>query len=223
MPESSSADWPPGLKAAMLGANALPLAHAAAAGWALWRLGAPAGLAVLYLAPPVLTRLLHAACGRPAGRYPVGSREFLVWWVSCQLQTLFLRLPWLEEALRLVPGLYSAWLGLWGARLGRRTYWSPGTVVLDRSYLDFGDDVVFGAGVRLNGHVVARGEDGALELIVDDIRLGDGVAVGGYSLLTAGTEAAPGEDLRACLLSPPYSRWEGGRRVKGEASAGVAP
>lgn len=205
----------------MLLANVFPLLHLVAvlavgcvAGGARGWLGAAA---VLYLFPPLAARLLTAACGKPAGRYAPGDGAFLVWWVTLQLQTLFLRLPFLEELLRLVPGLYSAWLRLWGSKVGGRVYWSAGTVVLDRGYLDVGDGVVFGAGVRLNGHVLAK-EDGRMTLIVDVVRVGAGAAVGGYSLLTAGTEVAAGETLRACLLSPPYSKWEGGRRSKEAAT-----
>lgn len=210
----------------MLLANLLPLLHLLAAVAVGVVAGGPRGWlgagAVLYLLPPLAARLLTAACGRPAGRYAPGEGPFLVWWTTLQLQTLFLRLPFLEELLRLVPGLYSAWLRLWGSKVGSRVYWSAGTVVLDRGYLHIGDGVVFGAGVRLNGHVLAK-EDGRLTLIVDTVRVGRGAAVGGYSLLTAGTEVAPGETLRACLLSPPYSKWEGGRRVKGPAEpSGVA-
>lgn len=220
MQASSSADYPPRVVAAMLLANAAPLVHLTAALSVGFVAGGPRGwlgaAAVLYLLPPLAARLLTAACGKPAGRYAPTDAAFLSWWVTLQLQTLFLRLPFLEELLRLVPGLYSAWLRLWGSRIGARVYWSAGTVVLDRGYLDIGDGVVFGAGVRLNGHVLAK-EEGRLTLIVDVVRVGAGAAVGGYSLLTAGTEVAPGETLRACLLSPPYSKWEGGRRSK-EAS-----
>jgi len=201
----------------MLLANVIPLGHLAAAVSVGLVAGGPRGwvgaAAVLYLLPPVTARLLTALAGKPAGRYAASDPAFLVWWTTLQLQTLFLRLPFLEEFLRLVPGLYSAWLRLWGSRVGARVYWSAGTTVLDRGYLDIGDGVVFGAGVRLNGHVLAK-EEGRLTLIVDVVRVGAGAAVGGYSLLTAGTEVAPGETLRACLLSPPYSKWEGGRRSK---------
>lgn len=204
----------------MLLGNLIPLLHLLAASAVGVVAGGPRGwlgaAAVLYLLPPVAARLLTAACGKPAGRYTPADGAFLVWWATLQLQTLFLRLPFLEEVLRFVPGLYSAWLRLWGSRVGSRVYWSAGTVVLDRGYLDVGDGVVFGAGVRLNGHVLAK-EDGRLTLIVDTVRVGAGAAVGGYSLLTAGTEVAPGETLRACLLSPPYSKWEGGRRSKDAA------
>lgn len=223
MPESSSDNYPGPVKAGMLLANALPLCHAVASAAVFAWGGVFAGLAVLYILPPVSARLLQAAFGRPKGTYGVSDRAFAVWWVTLQLQTLFLRLAFLEELLRLFPGLYSAWLRLWGSRLGTRTYWSPGTVVLDRGYLDIGDDVAFGAGVRLNGHVLQRSPEGHLELVVDDIRIGSGAAVGGYSLLTAGSEVAAGENLRACLLSPPYSKWEGGRRVKGGTDDSVRP
>jgi hypothetical protein len=221
-----SADYPPRVIVGMLVANVIPLLHLVAAAAVGVVAGGPRGwlgaAAVLYLLPPLAARLLTAACGKPSGRHAPTEGAFLVWWATLQLQTLFLRLPFLEELLRLVPGLYSAWLRLWGSRVGSRVYWSAGTVVLDRGYLDVGEGVVFGAGVRLNGHVLAK-EDGRLTLIVDVVRVGAGAAVGGYSLLTAGTEVAPGETLRACLLSPPYSRWEGGRRVKGPAEpTGVA-
>jgi hypothetical protein len=89
-------------------------------------------------------------------------------------------------------------------------------VVLDREYLDIGDDVVFGAGVRLNGHVILRNRQGRLELAVGPIKIGSGAAVGGYSLLTAGTEIAAGESTRAHLLSPPFTVWRDGKRFRGD-------
>jgi acetyltransferase-like isoleucine patch superfamily enzyme len=115
----------------------------------------------------------------------------------------------------MIPGVYSNWLRLWGSRIGRLTYWAPGMVVLDREYLDLGDDVVFGAGVRLNGHVILRNPQGRLVLAVAPIRIGAGAAIGGYSLLTAGTEIAAGESTRAHLLSPPFTIWRNGKRHRG--------
>ena len=84
----------------MLASNLLPLVLAVSVAVVSVRGGWLAAAGLLYLAPPLLTRLLFAVCGRPAGRHPVESRPFLVWWLSCQLQTLFLRLPFLEELLR---------------------------------------------------------------------------------------------------------------------------
>ncbi len=142
----------------------------------------------------------------------MGTRAFFAWWALFNLQVLFCRAPLLEELLRLVPGLYSLWLRLWGARIGRLTYWAAGLRILDRSFLEIGDDVVFGACVRLNPHVLSRNHEGAMELVLATITIGDRALVGGYSLLTAGTEIAPDECTRAMLLSPPFSHWAGGSR-----------
>ena len=131
-----------------------------------------------------------------------------------QAQMLFNRFPMLEEALRIIPGVYSTWLRLWGARVGRLTYWAPGMRILDRSFLDIGDHVVFGAGVRLNPHVIVKNSSGEQELLLAPIRIGDRASIGGYALLTAGTEIAADEATRACLISPPFSKWSDGKRVR---------
>lgn len=182
--------------------------------WASPRCRALTALAGLYLLPPLLARLVLLA-RRPEGRaIAMGSADFFAWWLLLNLQTVFCRFPALEELLRLVPTLYSAWLRLWGSRIGRLIYWAPGTLVLDRSFLEIGDNVVFGAGVRLNPHVVARNDEGATVLVLAPVRIGEGAAVGGYSLLTAGTEIAANESTRACLLSPPFTRWKNGQRER---------
>lgn len=212
--------WPKRVLLLLL--NYIPLLHA---GSVLWLLASPArplgarigwALALLYLFPPLAGRVVRALIKMPEGRIALGTRAFFGWWTLLQLQAVFCRLTFLEEAMRLVPSLYSNWLRLWGARIGRLTFWSAGTVILDRSFLEIGDDVVFGAGVRLNAHVLARNAHGDLELLLGTIRIGDRATVGGYSLLTAGTEIAAGEMTRAYLISPPFSRWQGGRRIRND-------
>src|SRR5262249_3948959 len=152
--------------------------------------------------------------GQPQGRIALGTKPFFVWWLVFQLQIVFGRFPALEEMLRLIPGLYSQWLRLWGAHIGRFTYWAPGLAITDRSFLSIGHEVVFGAAVRLNPHVLAQSSEGALELLLARVRIGDRAVVGGYSLLTAGTEIPPDEITRALLLSPPFSVWKDGKRVR---------
>src|SRR5205085_8003532 len=106
----------------------------------------------LLLVPPIVVRL----CGRVESREDVSSESpaFLRWWFTAQWQVIFNRLPWIEEMIRLVPGLYSTWLRLWGARVGKFVYWTPGLRILDRSFVDVGGRVVFGVGVRLNPHIL---------------------------------------------------------------------
>ncbi len=183
-----------------------------------WRM--LAGVALIYLVPPVLARLL-LLCRPPRQEcLTIGSKGFFTWWALLNLQVIFCRLPALEEILRLVPGLYSAWLRLWGARIGRLTYWAPGTRILDRPFLEIGDDVILGAGVRINAHVLARKPGGSLELLLSSIHIGDRALIGGYSLLTAGSQVAPDETTRAFLILPPFSKWKNGKRIKDHEPVG---
>ncbi len=200
----------------MLALNFLPLLHAAAVVtvWLLlpdWKF--TAALALLYLGPPLTARLVLLLRPVKDGTHAAGSPEFLTWWATAQCQMIFCRLPLLEEVLRLVPGFYSMWLRLWGAQIGRLTFWAPGLRILDRSFLRVGDHVVFGAGVRLNAHVIAQ-EDGRTVLHLAAIKIGDRCHIGGYALLTAGTEVEAGEVLKAFTLCPPFTRWTASRRVR---------
>lgn len=211
---------------ALLLLNAIPLGHVlsliALTCWitarASWSAAVLCALAWLYLLPPLVARLVLRLRPISATHIALGSRDYFTWWTLFNLQVLFCRLVFLEEILRLIPGLYSAWLRLWGARIGRLTYWAAGTCILDRSFLEIGDFVVFGAAVRLNGHVVIRNGAGDLELLLADIRIGSNALVGGYSLLTAGTEIAAGECTRAFLMSPPFTRWQNGSRARADAA-----
>lgn len=204
----------------MLLLNGVPAVHfllvigVLLAPFANWQTRAGIALAILYLLPPLAVRLVFLAVPMSQSRIPIGSRAFFGWWMSFQLQVVFCRLPFLEEILRFIPGLYSVWLRFWGSRIGRFTYWSPGTAITDRSFLRIGNDVVFGAGVRLNAHVLTKNKDGKMELLLAPLKIGDRAVVGGYSLLTSGTEIFPDEATRARLLLPPFSLWKDGRRVK---------
>ena len=210
--------WPG--RALMLVLNVVPLLlviGSASLVWVplgIWPARIGLALAALYWLPPVLARVILLAAPIVPGRIDLGSGAFFRWWAVFQLQVVFCRFPALEEALRLIPGVYSLWLRLWGSRIGGLTYWSPGVVITDRSFLQIGDGVVFGAGVRLNAHVLTGEKAGPRYLLLAPIKIGDHSIVGGYSLLTAGTEVAPGETTLACQLSPPFSYWKEGKRIK---------
>ncbi len=203
----------------MLVINGWPLLHLISTAivvlfpWALLRWRLLAAIAVLYLVPPLAATGLRLLLPLRQGHIHLGSRAYFTWWALFNLQVVFCRLPMLEELLRLVPGVYSAWLRLWGAHVGRLTYWAAGLRILDRSFVNIGDNVIFGADVRVTPHVIARNSDGALELVLATVIIGDRALVGGYSLLAAGTEIAPGECTRAFLISPPFGKWKDGVRI----------
>jgi acetyltransferase-like isoleucine patch superfamily enzyme len=214
---------------AVIALNLYPPLHAAAVGVLAagpWTLGLgwpalPAALALLYLGPPLAARVLLAAGGLPPARIPVGSRAFVRWWALLQLQVVFARLPFLEEALRLVPGLYSAWLRLWGARIGRYVYWAPEVRLTDRYLVEVGEQALVGMGTVLVSHLVIPGEGPAPTLLLARVTVGAGAQIGGLSLLGPGSRVPAGQATPARTVLPPFWSWVDGRRVPGAGGSGV--
>ena len=170
--------------------------------------------ALLFLLPPLTSLLVLRLSDIKNKTIIIGSNEYLIWWfLACQ-QTLFSRLSFLEECIRLIPGLYSLWLRLWGSQIGSLTYWAPGTRILDRSFLNIGDSVILGLGTRLSPHVIMKDDYGTLMLHLDTITVEDNSVIGGYSLLSAGTRILKGSATRAFTISPPYSIWKDTKRVR---------
>jgi len=162
-------------------------------------------VAWLYLVPPLCSRMAAVA----PGTYTANEPPFLGWWWSQQWQTLFNRLPLLEEVLRILPSVYSLWLRLWGSRIGSLVYWGPGVSIVDRGLIDVGDSVVFGAGVRIGAHLFANDE-----LLIARVKVESRAVVGAYSILAPGVVIGEGESTPAALLLPPHSEWRGEQRVK---------
>lgn len=162
--------------------------HAIATSNPGWLLG---GLGVLYLLPPLVHRVHDLVAPLEEGDHPIVGTAYVPWWGSHQIQAIYLAFPSLEAALRLVPGLYSAWLRLWGARIGRRVTWTSRVVVGDRSLLDIGDGVVFGYEAGLSGHVIGW-RDGRLMLYVGRCTVGAGAVIGAQAVVGPGVVVAPG-------------------------------
>jgi hypothetical protein len=178
----------PALHAALAVLPLVLAATGASGGGLLWL-----SPALLYLFPALVVRVVLLWRPLPVGRIAVDDAGFLVWWFTAQWQVLFVRLPFLEELLRIVPGLYSFWLRLWGAEIGSLVYWAPGVTILDRSLVRVGRGVVFGMGVRINPHAIAPFDDGRTGLHIGPVTIGDGALIGGYSLLLPGSAVAAGE------------------------------
>lgn len=224
MQDASSVDGAGGTSAlrklALIAIGYVPLLHAAGA-LSMWFLPQPlpvraiAFVTVLYVVPALLVRVTP----QRAGTYGAGERQFLVWWWTQQLQTLFNRLPFLEELLRVVPALYSAWLRLFGARVGSLVYWAAGTRLLDRQLVRVGNAVVFGAGVRMSGHMMVRRADGSLELTVAPVTVGGASVVGAFVLLAPGVEVEEGSFVPATVEIAPHRKWSKGRARRADVSS----
>ncbi len=212
-----AASFSPAQKLLLLGLNTLPFFHAASTIAVAACLPVPlwARLAAvvfwLLLIPPVLTRIVLAR-PLPRGESAVPSAGFFRWWTTWQLQMIFNRLPWIEEVLRLVPGAYSLWLRLWGARIGRLTLWSPGVRIFDRPLLVVGDDVVMGIDVRTVGHFGGLDAQGRPTLSLGAVEIGDRCTLGGASLLGPGVTLGADQATESLFLGTPFAHWQDGQQ-----------
>jgi acetyltransferase-like isoleucine patch superfamily enzyme len=177
--------------------------------------GLAVGLAWLYLLPPLVARAGIAMFGSPEGRDLLQTaRGYRVWWFIAQLQVVFNRFPALEEALRIVPGLYPLWLRLWGARVSFKVYWGPGSMVTDRMLLQIGAGVVIGTRAVLSAHLACKDETGAFRVTIAPVVIGDGALIGAYAGIGPGCRIDAGSEVPAGAFLRPDTHWARDRRAR---------
>lgn len=100
--------------------------------------------------------------------------------------------------------IWTAYLRIAGARLGRRVYVNS-LSVSDYNLLEFGDDVVIGADAHISGHTV---EGGVVKTA--GVRLGRNVTVGLGSVIDIDVEIGPDCQIGALSLVPKHTKLEAG-------------
>ncbi len=101
--------------------------------------------------------------------------------------------------LRATP-IWSAYLRWNGARFGKRV-WVNSLGVTDHCLLEFGDDVVIGAGVHLSGHTVERGI-----VRTAAVRIGAGSTIGVNAHVEIGVEIGPNCQIGSLAMVPKFSK-----------------
>ncbi|MEO1519405.1 MAG: acyl transferase [Cyanobacteria bacterium J06633_2] len=149
----------------------------------LWEAIAP--FLLLYGLPPLVYRIHAWRYPVTKGIYYLGDRTYSPWWGSHQIQLLYIAFPALETVLRLIPGVFSAWLRIWGASIGQDVYWTPALEIADRELLTVGDRAVFGHHVGLYAHAI-KPKNENLMLYVKPI------TIGSHTFIGAGTRIGPG-------------------------------
>jgi len=115
----------------------------------------------------------------PSGKYPA-------WWGSLYIQRIYLSIPILENILRMLPGVYSFWLRLWGSKVGKNIFYATQMEISDRSLLEIGDFVIFGNQSGYYCHVLSPTKDGRMLLMIKKIIIGSNVFIGAWSTLGPG-------------------------------------
>jgi hypothetical protein len=139
----------------------------------------------LYAFPVFVYRIHHHFYPIQEGISYLCGTEYSPWWGSHQIQVIYITFPFLEAALRLIPGVFSLWLRLWGSKVGQNVYWTPQLEIADRGLLEIGDRVVFGHAVGMSSHVI-KPKKNDLMLYVKKIRIGNDVFLGAKSGFSPG-------------------------------------
>ncbi|MGH6610150.1 MAG: acyltransferase, partial [Burkholderiaceae bacterium] len=145
-------------------------------------------IAIVYVLPVACFRLHQLVWPLSEGKSFLNAPGYAPWWGAHQFQVMYTALPALEAVLRLIPGVFSAWLRLWGSRVGSGVYWTPRVEITDRSLIEIGNNVIVGHRAAFYPHVVQKRGDW-LVLYVRRISIGDGALIG------AGSRLGPGASI----------------------------
>lgn len=150
-----------------------------------------------YLLPLITQRLVLGLYPIEEGGSYIGLEEkkFQPWLFSLRIQQIYLVFPQLERLLFFLPGMYSAWLRAWGSKIGKNVFWTPGTIINDRSLMIVGDFVIFGHNTYMSSHLL-RVKNGKFFVYVKKITIGSGSFIGAFTKMGPGTTIAPGSQIQ---------------------------
>ena len=152
----------------------------------------------IYLFPLICFHLHQIICPLDEGESGIGS-GYSAWYGTHMIQNMHITFPMFERVLRLIPGVFSAWLRLWGSKVGRGVHWTTQFEVFDRSLLDIGDNCVFGYNVKVSSHIVKLSSKYGMLVYVKRI------SIGNNSFIGALTGMAPGVVVEDNALVPTES------------------
>jgi acetyltransferase-like isoleucine patch superfamily enzyme len=153
----------------------------------------------------LLLMVLSAGAMRVLGWRPIAPAEMVIadldWplcdWARYQISAHVVAF-FAGGLLRATP-VWSMYMRLNGATLGRRV-WVNSLGVTDHCLLEFGDDVVIGAGVHLSGHTVERGV-----VRTAPVRIGPGSTIGVNAHVEIGADIGPQCQIGSLSMVPKFS------------------
>jgi acetyltransferase-like isoleucine patch superfamily enzyme len=172
-------------------------------------------LFILYFMPVLLWRVLNAVIPLREGKSNILDPGYNPWWISHQLQMSYMAYPFLESTLRLVPGLYSFWLNLWGSKIGSGVHWTPGVSVYDRSLLIIGDGVIIGERASFVSHVITP-KNGEALLMIKKCIVDKGAFIGAGSVISPGCHIKEKSVVKAGTEFYPNCIWSGDKLESGK-------
>ena len=150
---------------------------------------------VVYLLPVAIFRLHQLIWPLKPGKYDLLAAKYVPWWGSYNFQQTFNTFPMFENILLLYPPLFSVWLRLWGAKIGKNVYFTPCLRVLDRPMIRIGDQTLLGFKTSMTSHVILP-KNGSQWLVVAPVTIERDCFIGAY------TRIGPGATVKQGVLLP---------------------
>lgn len=158
-----------------------------------------ASLGVIYLLPLFTWRFINFFYPLKDSKGYIAGATFSPWLSSYRIQEIYIKFPFLEKILMLVPFLFNIWLRAWGSKIGKRVLFTPNTIIIDRPGLDIGDNVYFGDKCYLSSHLVIE-KDKKFFCIYKKIKIEDNSFIGAFSTFGPGSLVRSGSRLNAFSL-----------------------
>lgn len=148
-----------------------------------------------YILPLLCFKIINTFSPLKKGIAFIGSEGYSPWLGAYKLQLIYLYFPFLEKMLRMVPGLFSIWLRMWGSKIGRGVYWTPEITILDRTHLKIGNNIIFGHAVQMTSHAI-KPKNGKIFLYLNDITIGDHCLIGAWCRIAPGVKIPAGSIVK---------------------------
>ena len=184
--------------------------------WTIGLLRAGCLLLLLYGFPLLCHRMHNRIYPLTEGVSYLRDEQYSPWWGAHQIQSIYIAFPILETVLRLIPGVFSAWLRLWGAQVGKQVYWGSIGEISDRELLRVGDNALIGHRVGFYAHIIKPKRDNLL-LYVKAIEIGENAFVGSGSYIGAGVVVTPNAYLESGSEIHPNKTVTGHKRTDSQA------
>lgn len=153
----------------------------------------------LYGFPLIIYRIHQYFFPLKEGISYLKGEEYNPWWGTQQIQIIYNTFPVLERILHLIPGLFSIWLRLWGAKIGKNVYWVPTVSIIDRGLLEIGDGVIIGHQSTICAHTIKPKKDNIVVFIKK-------IKIGNYAFISGDVRISSGVEIEANAFIP-YGQW----------------
>lgn len=155
------------------------------------------GLLTPYLVPLYTWKFINLIAPLKEGSTEyLAEKTFSSWLSSYRIQEIYLKFPFLEKIIHLVPFLYNSWLRAWGSKVGKRVLIPPTVKIVDRTSLNIGNNVYLGDEVYFSSHFIVQ-KNGRVFCFHKSVTIEDNCFIGAFTKLGPGARVKENSTVKA--------------------------